>query len=86
MWMDHRAVQETQFINERIRNSNEKYLLEFVGGAISPEMEPPKLLWLKKNMPLTWNKAAKFMDLTDYLCYRASGEDGKIKLFLLVNF
>ena len=43
MWMDHRAKDETEFIN-----SGSFQVLKFVGGKISIEMQPPKLMWLKK--------------------------------------
>ena len=43
MWMDHRAEQEADFINSQSHS-----VLKYVGGKISLEMEPPKLLWLKK--------------------------------------
>jgi len=43
MWMDHRATQEAELINQTNHS-----LLQFVGGAISVEMEMPKVLWLKK--------------------------------------
>jgi FGGY-family pentulose kinase len=46
-----------------------------VGGRISPEMEPPKLMWLRENLPDTWKGARKLMDLADYMVYRASGND-----------
>ncbi|MEX1120765.1 MAG: FGGY-family carbohydrate kinase, partial [Balneolales bacterium] len=39
------------------------------------EMQIPKLLWIKKNKPETWAKAKKFFDLSDYLVYRATGDD-----------
>ncbi len=70
VWMDHRAIVETEQINNR---SHE--VLKYVGGSISPEMEPPKLMWLKKNLSNAWMHAEKFMDLADYLVYRASGND-----------
>lgn len=70
VWMDHRAKKEAQFINEQGHE-----VLRYVGGVISPEMQSPKLLWLKKHHRQTWQKADKFFDLPDFLVYRATGED-----------
>lgn len=70
VWMDHRAIQQTERINQTGHE-----VLKYVGGKISPEMEPPKLMWLKENLKETWKKAKKFMDLADYMVYRASGND-----------
>jgi len=36
-------------------------------------MQTPKLLWLKENLPATWQRTAHFFDLPDYLTYRATG-------------
>jgi FGGY-family pentulose kinase len=38
-------------------------------------METPKLIWLKQNMPETWKRTARFLDLPDFLTYRATGDD-----------
>jgi len=70
VWMDHRANPQALAIN---RAGHE--VLRYVGGVISPEMEPPKLMWLKQNLKDTWAGAKKFMDLADYMVYRASGRD-----------
>lgn len=70
VWMDHRAKGEAEEINQKGHE-----VLKYVGGVISPEMQTPKLLWLKRNMPNTWEKATHFFDLPDYLVYRATGED-----------
>lgn len=70
VWMDHRATREADEINA---GSHEA--LRYVGGKFSPEMEPPKLLWLKRHLPDTWANAAKFLDLADFLTYKSSGLD-----------
>lgn len=70
LWMDHRAISQAQRINASGHEA-----LRFVGGTISPEMQPPKLLWIKENVPQTWARAARFLDLPDFLSYRATGRD-----------
>ncbi|MCG2587808.1 FGGY-family carbohydrate kinase [Rhodohalobacter sulfatireducens] len=70
VWMDHRAKGEAEEINQKGHE-----VLNYVGGVISPEMQTPKLLWLKRNMPETWEKATCFFDLPDYLVFRATGID-----------
>jgi D-ribulokinase len=68
VWMDHRAVGEADLIN---RDAHP--VLRFVGGKISPEMQSPKLLWLSRHMPETYRRAGHFLDLTDFLTWRATG-------------
>ena len=70
MWMDHRANSDADEINEK-----NHAVLRYVGGRISPEMQVPKLRWLKKHAPSTWRRTARFLDLPDYLSYRATGND-----------
>ena len=70
VWMDHRAMVEAAEIN-----ATGDEVLKYVGGVISPEMETPKLLWLKRHLPQSFDKAARFLDLPDFLTYRATGVD-----------
>ncbi len=70
VWMDHRATREADEIN-----AGDHEALRYVGGKFSPEMEPPKLLWIKRHLPETWANAAKFLDLADFLTYQASRLD-----------
>lgn len=70
VWMDHRALDQTARINATGHD-----VLRYVGGTMSPEMEPPKLLWLKERLPETWARAARFFDLPDFLVHRATGAD-----------
>ena len=72
VWMDHRAIEETRRINE-----TQDDVLRYVGGSISPEMEIPKLLWLKKHLPSTYGAAGHFFDLADYLSFRATGSTAR---------
>jgi D-ribulokinase len=69
VWMDHRATQQA----DRISRTGHA-VLRHVGGIISPEMETPKLLWLKEHLPASYAAARHYFDLADYLTYRASGD------------
>ncbi|XP_066537242.1 FGGY carbohydrate kinase domain-containing protein [Hoplias malabaricus] len=69
MWMDHRALEQAS----RITATGHK-VLGNVGGVMSPEMQPPKLLWLKENLREScWKEAAHFFDLPDFLSWKATG-------------
>ncbi|MHB1302695.1 MAG: FGGY-family carbohydrate kinase [Acidiphilium sp.] len=68
LWADHRAGAEADFINR-----DDHAVLRYVGGRISLEMQMPKLLWLKRHAPDTWRRARHFLDLPDYLTFRATG-------------
>uniref|UniRef100_A0A1I8IL92 FGGY carbohydrate kinase domain-containing protein n=1 Tax=Macrostomum lignano TaxID=282301 RepID=A0A1I8IL92_9PLAT len=73
MWLDHRATEEARFINKTGHR-----LLQHVGGFLSPEMQPPKLLWLKKNRGTDWLKSAGYvLDLCDFLTLRATDCDSR---------
>ncbi|MFX5718660.1 FGGY family carbohydrate kinase, partial [Acinetobacter baumannii] len=65
VWMDHRALEQAQRIN-----AGGHAVLSYVGGVISPEMETPKLLWLKEQLPEVYHGAAHFFDLTDFLTWK----------------
>ncbi|KAK3715854.1 hypothetical protein LTR37_006837 [Vermiconidia calcicola] len=70
LWLDHRPVEETKKINATNHN-----LLRYVGGQMSIEMEIPKVLWLKNNMPKELFDRCKFYDLTDALTHMATGKE-----------
>lgn len=69
VWMDHRAVGQAERINAGGHD-----VLKYVGGRISPEMETPKLLWLKEHRPDIYAKAWAFFDLADFMTWKATGD------------
>lgn len=68
VWMDHRAMDQTERINATGHS-----VLDYVGGRVSPEMQTPKLLWLKENLPEHFASAGQFFDLVDFLTWSATG-------------
>lgn len=67
-WMDHRAQQEA-FIATQTGHA----VLASLGGVFSPEMEVPKLMWLKQHLPQSWARAGLLFDLSDFLSWKATG-------------
>jgi FGGY-family pentulose kinase len=72
LWLDHRPEAETIKINATKHN-----LLRYVGGKMSIEMEIPKVLWLKNNMPKEQFSDCKFYDLADALTHIATGNEAR---------
>lgn len=70
LWLDHRPLKEAEKINATGHN-----LLRYVGGKMSVEMEIPKVLWLKNNMPKELFDRCKFYDLADALTHLATGNE-----------
>ncbi len=69
VWMDHRATAQAERIN-----ATGHAVLRYVGGRMSPEMQTPKLLWLKEHARATYDAAGHFFDLADWLTWRATGD------------
>ncbi|WP_375452504.1 FGGY-family carbohydrate kinase [uncultured Devosia sp.] len=68
VWLDHRALAQAQ---ECTATGHD--VLKYAGAAMSPEMEVPKLMWLKRHLPATWTSAGQIFDLADFLSWKATG-------------
>lgn len=68
VWLDHRALEETKECT-----ASGHPVPGHAGGVMSPEMEIPKLMWLRRHLPECWNGAGFFFDLADFLTWKASG-------------
>jgi FGGY-family pentulose kinase len=68
VWLDHRAIAEAEECT-----ATRHAVLDYVGGTMSPEMEIPKLMWLKRHRPELWARFGRILDLADFLTWRASG-------------
>jgi FGGY-family pentulose kinase len=72
VWLDHRAIAEAAACT-----ATGHRVLDFVGGTMSPEMEIPKLMWLKRHLPGQWQRYGRVLDLADFLTWRASGANAR---------
>ncbi|TRL34978.1 FGGY-family carbohydrate kinase [Rhizobium straminoryzae] len=81
VWLDHRAVEEAERLN-----ASRHPVLDFCGGALSPEMQLPKLAWIKRHMPRSWQKAGYFFDLADFLTWRATGSTARSRSTLTAKW
>jgi FGGY-family pentulose kinase len=72
LWLDHRATPEAE---ECTRSAHR--VLDYTGGVMSPEMELPKLMWLKRHLPASWSRAGLAFDLADFLSWRATGNPAR---------
>jgi FGGY-family pentulose kinase len=81
VWLDHRAIREAGQLS-----ATQHPVLGFSGGSLSPEMEMPKLLWLKTHLPTSWNRAGYFFDLADFLTWKATGSNARSRCTLTAKW
>ncbi len=67
LWNDGRTEEETKYLNNEI---GEEFLMDEVGNICFNGFTLPKILWLKKHEPESFNKIRKIMLPKDYLVYR----------------
>jgi FGGY-family pentulose kinase len=69
LWMDQRAHVEADAIS-----ATGDPVLRYVSGRVSPEWMLPKALWIKRNEPDIYGRAARVVECTDWMMYRLIGD------------
>lgn len=69
LWMDNRASPQAR----RIEASGHPALRRSRGG-VSAETMIPKILWIKDNDPALFDRSRWFVEMTDYMALRLSGQ------------
>jgi len=70
-WLDGRAGKEAQIVMRKV--GGPAIFAMLVGVAMTGKDLLPKYLWLKRNQPDVYNKAAAIVDASSYLLYQATG-------------
>lgn len=81
VWHDHRALAEAEECT-----ATGHPVLDFLGGVMSPEMQVPKLMWLKRHLPDTWARAGLILDLADFLAWKATGSPARSQCTLAAKW
>ncbi len=68
VWQDHRAMEEAAFCTRTAHP-----VLAQSGQIMSPEMQMPKIMWIKKHLPGRWKDTGYLFDLSDFLTWKATG-------------
>jgi ribulose kinase len=69
LWMDARAEAEASFTG-----TIDHPVLRYSGGSDAVEWLVPKAMWLAKNEPDTYHRAARIVEAVDFINYRLTGE------------
>jgi FGGY-family pentulose kinase len=69
MWMDNRAINETEYINK-----SSHPILEYCGNEVAAEWLIPKVLWYKNNQKDKYETCFKIIEQLDWINYYISGE------------
>jgi xylulokinase len=69
--VDARAAREIEELNAEI---GAERILKACGNALTSQSVGPKIMWLKKNRPAIFEKAAKIVNSTTYIVQKLTGE------------
>ena len=73
LWMDQRAVHQTQQILQHCRGDVALNINNHGAGPISAEWMIPKAMWIQQNEPQVWQQAHTICEYQDYINYQLTG-------------
>lgn len=71
VWTDHRCKEERE---EMLRTVSEQEVYEKTGWSLGVGLNALEIMWLQKNKPEVFRKAAKFLSVPDYITYKLTGK------------
>lgn len=71
IWADQRSTKQAQELKNRV-GSDKVYRL--TGHRISPSYSLEKIMWIRENQPLIYEKTYKFVQAKDYIVNKLTGE------------
>ncbi|SIQ31217.1 FGGY-family pentulose kinase [Rhizobium sp. RU20A] len=81
VWLDHRAAEEAEACT-----ATGHPVMVASGTVMSPEMQMPKLMWLKRHLPARWARAGLIFDLADFMTWRATGSAARSRCTLAAKW
>lgn len=70
-WYDTRSFRQAQQIRQAL---GEEKVFSICGLDCNPIFSLPKVMWVRENRPQIFRKAAKWLQMADYVVYRLTGE------------
>lgn len=70
-WFDSRAIEQIDEIKEHF---SDEEIYRITGLDMNPVFSLPKILWIRKNRPIEYEGAIKWLQIADYINFKLSGE------------
>lgn len=70
-WYDTRSLNEANYMKEKM---GVEKLFSITGLDVNPIFSLPKIMWMRNNRPKIYEKAAKWLQMSDFLMFMLTGE------------
>jgi xylulokinase len=70
-WFDRRTIPQMEWLKKTI---GEAALFEVTGLSLQPIFTLCKLLWIRENHPVVWERTTRWLMIADYIAFRLSNQ------------